>query len=223
MSSLPDIIPNLRALLALLVARAQDSALSASRLLRLVRTIERLGRAIIMAEVMVYQAKVKAAMLADPVWRARVIWELGGSEVIETWRQSFRQSFRQRFQPRFRQRLQQGAQSGRSSGAAPPPQKSGRKGPLSTPERKSQFCLARPPRAYHGRAQADGQGEGMHQAKPKLSPFDVPIPLMPHDLFPPLETKSAAGVSESRKAHNETQEPRSAGAKTQPPLKPEPP
>ena len=194
MSSVFDILPRLHGLLALLLVKAQNPELSFAKLVRLTRTIVRLTRLIIREEAAAAHHKIKTAMLANPQWRARVIWELGGVEALQIWRQQFwfkRQDQQPRDQRKdsahgFHARAADNGAAG--NGAANPDAVPPNTAP---PKPQYRFRLKQPSRPFYGRRPAHTDVDRPYEPKPAISLMDMPIPLMPYDFWPPLETKSA--------------------------------
>ena len=187
MSSVFDILPRLHSLLALMLAKATDPQLCDTKLVRLTRTIVRLTRLIIREEAAAAHHKIKTAMLADPTWRARVIWELGGVEALHIWRQRFLFKFEDKVEPH-----NDGAFDVQASAADNDAQKADN--PFHTLDQKPKyrFRLKQPERPFYGRRPADADASREYEPKPATSLMDMPIPLVPYDFWPPqLETKSA--------------------------------
>ena len=151
-------------------AAARDMALP--KLTRLTRTICRLARMIMSIDVYLYQSKVKAEMLADIDWKARVIDELGGYPALRLWQARFdvgpMDSRTKPFVPRER--------------AAAPRKPTAR-----------QFRLAPLPRAtFAGERRSEARNDFAPSAPP-ISGFDRPIPLEPWELWPAIVRRRAGG------------------------------
>ena len=189
MTSVFDILPRLHSLLALLLVKAQNPQLSLSKLSRLGMTVARLTRLIIREEAAAAHHRLKTAMLADPTWRARVIWELGGVEALEIWRQQFWFK-RKSAQPAGESRRKGGAFDVQTSAADTGAQKA--ENPFHKADEKPQyrFRLKQPPRPFYGRRPADAGVYSPNEPKPAISLLDVPIPLMPYDFWPAPEIKT---------------------------------
>ena len=190
MSAVFEILPRLHSLLALMLAKATDPQLCDTKLVRLTRTIVRLTRLIIREEAAAAHHKIKTAMLADPTWRARVIWELGGVEALEIWRQRFWFK-RKSAQMAGNARGKGGAFDVQASAAGNDAQKAESAFHTLDQKPKYRFRLKQPPRPFYGRRPAAADAYREYEPKPAISLLDMPIPLMPYDFWPPLETKSA--------------------------------
>lgn len=170
------IIPQLRAMLAMLVAQAQilvaKPKYSGTKLFKTVQSIRRLTKAIIMAEVMVYQSRLKAAMLADPKWRERVIFDLGGHWALRDWQ--------------ARRRLCQQRQNENAGPSAPskPPHSAGAaphsKNKAAVDDKRGQFRLPPLSRRSFGARQNFGRAE--HRIASAATPMNAPIIVTPYEL-----------------------------------------
>ena len=195
MSAVFDILPRLHALLALLLVQAQDPQLSFPKLLRVSGTIARLTRLIIKEEIAAAHHALKTAMLSDPTWRARVIWQLGGAEALQSWRQRFWFQREHKGQGERRMDRVHGVRPGAPNYGAANRDALFRKSGSSKsadPKPQSRFRLKQPDRAFYGRRPADTDRQRAYEPKPATSRLYMPIPLLPHDFWPPrLEAKSA--------------------------------
>ena len=142
-----NVLSNMRALFALLMAEAATLDPMGGKLLRLVRSIARLMRAIIHAEVIIYQSRMISNMLSDPAWRARVIAGFGGYTGLYEWQR------RHKFADLKKQKCRDGM------GAAPRDMSLSSRPSRPTAKRESRalsdpiFVLPPVPRAFFGRAQ----------------------------------------------------------------------
>lgn len=190
------IAAGMREILALLIARCQQTVsgvseygewdLSPTKLLRTAQTIRRLIRAVIMFETMIYQAQVKAAMLADPAWRARVIENLGGWWALRDWTarrvaavrrtQAFQND---KFKAAFiagRARDGLGAQGGKPS----PKRKD-----ASPIKERRQFRLPPLERQFYGRIAIERDAAREAASRRYISPMSRPIEVTPYELTSP--------------------------------------
>ena len=225
MSAVFEILPRLHSLLALMLVKAQNPQLSDTQLVRLSRTIVRLTRLIIKEQTAAMQHRLKTAMLADPQWRARVIWELGGVEALEIWRQRF--WFKRKSAQRAGEaRGKGGAFDCQTSAAGNDAQKAESAFQKADEKPTYQFRLKQPERPFYGRKPADKNVHTDCEPKPTVSPLDRPIPLMPYDFWPlQLETKSATKSAVPNAEHYEAglDDDGKPDKGKKPPPKPEPP
>ncbi|WP_371396348.1 hypothetical protein [Fretibacter rubidus] len=159
----------LRAMLLVLLGQIEvrvcDRRASAGALHRLVRKAGRLAHRLMLMQVHAAHMRMKAKMLADTLWRRRVIAALGGLCGLQQWRRRFRAGVASR------QTVSDQTPSRHNSTIRPHPSRPA--GPTSTPiANLGQFRLPPLRRAFYGRADYGRHGYG---GRPVLSPLHRPI------------------------------------------------
>lgn len=159
-------------LAARLLVMVSDPDVKHSQLMKMLRSMRRVVRIMIETRLWLYQRDMKARMLADPAWRARVIAQLGGFTMIARWRERWTAWHAKGIGGQHRGPR---AQKGQSS-----PQYE------SSPDKEmKQFCLAPMPSGFYTRRTGFGVGACRpYRSLPPRSPFAKPIPLMADEIMP---------------------------------------
>lgn len=193
-------LSNMRALLALLITQAGTLEPASAKLLKCVRSIGRLIRAIIDVEVMIYQSRMLSNMLSDPAWRARVLAGFGGYAGLVAWQKRYRRAFQKQHNCRdgMAAAPRDTSLSSRPSPTDSKPRAKRESRSLSDPI----FVLPPMPRAFHGRVKRTHIARPSDPILPR--PLHAPIIVTPYELTvrrgaaqygPPPETGSAGGVT----------------------------
>ena len=173
-------LSQLRAMLLVLLgqieARVCDPRVSAGALHRLVREAGRLARTLMLMQVQAAHMRTKAKMLADTLWRRRVIAALGGLCGLQQWRLRYRAGVAARQtlsgQPLSRQTLSGQAVSDQTISRPIHTTRPCAVRPVGPTADTRQFRLPPLRRAFYGRVDYGRHGCG---GRPVLSPLHRPI------------------------------------------------
>lgn len=217
-----DTLGQLRLLFEILTARlallAADSHKNHCQITKLIRTIGRVVRMIIDTHVWLYQRDMKARMLSDPDWRARVIAQLGGFSAIQRWRERWtawhgKGIGADRRGPHNRQNAADTAAPRSSAHAEIPHSGTSHAGKLKTGPK--QFCLAPMPQGFYTRLSRprDEAPHRPYQSPPMRSPFAKLIPLTADEIIPrrshtPHRRRDRQGESAPRRDDHTAPPPR---------------